>query len=255
MRISHKFFRLVVALMAFVIGGCGSGRKPLKTISYPSGTEKGKHLIVFLRGMGGARGCLIKPCNCFETLGFVEAVQKRKIPFDMMAPDLNFSYYKQRTLVERLNLDVISPAKAGGYKKIWFVGVSMGGLGSILYLLHSGMPIDGVLLLGPYLGEPSILTEISKAGGLKKWNSGIYDGNIDWQRMVWDWLKKACEYPAQTIPLYLGVGRDDLFYEGQTLLADLLPPDRVITVSGGHSFGTFKKIWDIFLDKNILNPD
>ncbi len=255
MKLSHKVFRLVVALMAFFIGGCGSGRKPLKTVTYPCGAAQGRHLIVFLRGMGGARGCLVKPCNCFETLGFVEAVQKKKIPFDMTAPDLNFAYYKQRTLVERLNLDVIGPAKAKGYEKIWLVGVSMGGLGSILYLLHSELSIDGILLLGPYLGEPSILTEISVAGGLKKWDPGTYDGNIDWQRMVWDRLKRICEHPAETIPLYLGVGQDDLFYEGQKLLADSLPPDRVITVPGGHRLGTFKKIWDIFLGRNILDPD
>jgi pimeloyl-ACP methyl ester carboxylesterase len=253
MKITDKFFRIAVAMMAFVIGGCSSGRNPLKTFTYPSAAEKSKHLIVFLRGMGGAWGCLMKPHACFETLGFVETVRRKKLPFDMVAPDLNFSYYEKRTLVERLTQDVIQPARAGGYDKIWLAGVSMGGLGAILYSQKAAEPVDGILLLGPYLGERAILTEISKAGGLKYWNPGPYDEEKDWQRMVWDWLKKAGENPAETIPLYLGVGLDDLFYEGQKLLADALPPENVIAVSGGHRLSTFKKIWDIFLDSNRLN--
>lgn len=255
MKIAHQFFRIAVALMAFFIGGCSSGRKPLQTLTYSSTAERSKHLIVFLRGMGGAWGCLIEPHKCFETLGFVEAVQEKRLPFDMVAPDLNFTYYEKRTLVERLTQDVIKPAKAVGYEKIWLVGVSMGGLGAILYRVKAAEPVDGVLLLGPYLGEPSILAEISKVGGLKKWNPGPYGGEKDWQRMVWDGLKQAGEHPDEPIPLYLGVGLDDLFYEGQKLLADALPPDRVIAVSGGHKLSTFKKIWDIFLDRNMLDPD
>jgi pimeloyl-ACP methyl ester carboxylesterase len=253
-KITHKFFRLAVALMAFFIGGCSSGRRPLKTITYPSAAEKSKHLIVFLRGMGGAWGCLMKPHACFEALGFVEAVRRRKLPFDMVAPDLNFSYYEKRTLVERLTQDVIQPARSGGYDKIWLVGVSMGGLGAILYRGKAATSVDGILLLGPYLGERALLAEISTAGGLKYWNPGPYDEEKDWQRMVWDWLKAYSRQPEDRIPLYLGVGRDDLFYEGQKLLADALPPENVIAVSGGHRLSTFKKIWDIFLDRNIFKP-
>lgn len=255
MKISHKIFRLAVALMAFVIGGCSSGRKPLKTITYPSAAEKSRHLIVFLRGMGGAWGCLMSPHTCFETLGFVEAIREKKLPFDMVAPDLDFSYYEKATLVDRLTQDVIRPARAGGYEKIWLVGVSMGGLGAILYREKAPEPVDGILLLGPYLGERPLQAEISKAGGLQKWMPGTYDGEKDWQRMLWDGLKQYCKRPDGQALLYLGLGLDDLFYEGQKLLADALPPDRVIAAAGGHRLSTFKKIWDIFLDRNILGPD
>jgi hypothetical protein len=170
----------------------------------------------------------------------------------MVAPNTHFGYYKDRTLEERLTQDVIRPAKAKGYERIWLAGASMGGLGSILYLRKHPDYIDGVLLLGPYLGNGAMVSEISKAGGLREWNPGPYDGEKDWQRLVWDWLKQCCENPAARAPIYLGIGRKDRYYEAQKLLADGLPPERVITVDGGHDPVTFRKIWEIFLDKQML---
>ena len=128
----------------------------------------------------------------------------------------------------------------------------MGGLGSIIYLNKHPEYIDGALLLGPYLGNASIIAEISKAGGLKAWSPGSYDGDKDWQRMIWDWLKQYCADPAGRTPIYLGIGNNDRYYNAQKLLADSLPEDRVISVDGGHDAPTFKTIWQKFLDKQIL---
>ncbi|MDF1590924.1 MAG: alpha/beta hydrolase [Desulfobacterales bacterium] len=255
MKMTHSFLRVATALIAFFIGGCvGNGHKPLETLTYTAEPVRNKHLIIFLRGLGGTWRCLWKPHKCFETEGFVEAVQKRKIPFDMIAPNTHFGYYKDRTLEKRLTEDVIRPAKANGYEKIWLAGVSMGGLGAILYLIKHPENIDGVLLLGPYLGDASIAAEISKAGGLKPWDPGPYDGETDWQRLIWDWLKQNGANPAGQAPVYLGIGNHDRYYDAQKLLAESLPEDRVIIIAGGHRPSTFKRIWDIFLDKHRLSP-
>lgn len=249
----HVFLRVAAALIAFLSGGCmGNGQKPLETLTYRAEPAKNKHLIVFLRGLGGTWRCIWAPHKCFESEGFVEAVRKRSLPFDMVAPNAHFGYYKDRTLIERLTEDVILSAKTKGYEKIWLAGVSMGGLGSILFLIKHPEYIDGVLLLGPYLGDASIGGEISKAGGLKQWDPGPYDGEKDWQRWIWDWLKQYCADPAGRTPIYLGIGNKDPYYDPQKLLADGLPGNRVITVDGGHDAPTFKKIWQIFLDKQIL---
>ncbi len=207
MKMTHRFLRVAAALIAFLSGGCmGNGHKPLETLTYRAEPAKNKHLIVFLRGMGGTWRCLWEPHKCFESEGFVEAVRKRRLPFDMVAPNAHFGYYKVRTLTERLTEDVILPAKIKGYEKIWLAGVSMGGLGSILYLIKHPENIEGVLLLGPYLGDASIVAEISKAGGLKQWIPGPYDGEKDWQRLIWDWLKQNCADAAGQVPIYLGTG-------------------------------------------------
>jgi pimeloyl-ACP methyl ester carboxylesterase len=252
MKLTHSFLRLAETLIAFFSSGFGKGHKPLKTLTYTAEPVRNKHLIVFLRGLGGTWHCLLKPYKCFETEGFVEAVRKRGLPFDMVAPDTHFGYYKDRTLEERLTEDVIKPAKASGYEKIWLVGVSMGGLGSVLYLRKHPEYFDGVLLLGPYLGGKSIVAEISKAGSVKEWNPGLYDGEKDWQRLIWDWLKQYCSDPAGRTPIFLGIGNQDRYYDAQKLLADGLPEDRVIIIAGGHRPSTFKRIWDIFLEKQIL---
>ncbi|MEW6672436.1 MAG: alpha/beta hydrolase [Thermodesulfobacteriota bacterium] len=253
MKITREFLRTATALIAFLCSGCmGNGHKPMETLTYaePAGN---KQLIVFLRGLGGTWRCFWEPHKCFETEGLVEAVRERKLPFDMVAPNAHFGYYKDRTIDDRLMQDVIRPAKAKGYEKIWLAGVSMGGLGSILFLRNHPKYIDGVLLLGPYLGDASIADEISKAGGLMQWSPGLYDGQKDWQRLIWDWLKQYCAKPDGRTPIYLGVGNDDQYYDVQKLLADSLPANRVIAVEGGHSPATFKKIWQIFLDKHVLS--
>ena len=243
----------VLLLSTVILAGCMmSGKSPLETLSYQSIPEKNKNLIVFLRGMGGTLNCPIAGHKCFETEGFVEAVKKRGLPYDMVAPNAHFGYYEDRTLEERLTEDVIKPAKASGYEKIWLVGVSMGGFGSILYLKNHTEDITGVLTLGPFLGYQSIIDEISKAGGLKQWTPGPYDKDEDWQRMLWDWLKQYNGKLDGRPPIYLGIGDDDPYYVGQELLASYLPQDRVIVTDGGHRFSTFKKIWDIFLDNQIL---
>jgi len=250
MKSTYRFFKLATTLFAYVSGGrMGIGHKPLETLTYTAEPSRNKHLIVFLRGLGGAWGCLWEPYKCFETEGFVEAVRKRRLAFDMVAPNIHFGYYKDRTLEERLTEDVIKPAKAIGYEKIWLVGASMGGLGSILYIRKHPEYIDGVLLLGPYLGGRSIVAEISKAGGVREWDPGFYEGEMDWQRLLWDWLKQYGANPAGRIPIYLGIGADDLYYDAQKVLADSFPQDRVIIIAGKHRLSTFKRIWDIFLDK------
>ena len=51
----------------------------------------------------------------------------------MIAVNGHLGYYFTRSLIKRIKEDVLDPAFARGYKEIWFVGTSVGGLGSMLY--------------------------------------------------------------------------------------------------------------------------
>ena len=248
----YKYLAIGMALAMLFMVGCFSGKKPLQTLSYQSTDTKNKQLIIFLQGLGGTMNCLIDAHKCFEAEGMVESVRIRKIPFDMIAPNTHFGYYNARTLEHRLRQDVILPAKTAGYDKIWLVGVSMGGLGSLLYLKNHTEDISGVLTMGPFLGDSDIVDEIYAAGGLQTWEPGTYDKKDDWQRMLWHWLKEYNHGSDTLPPIYLGLATEDGYYRGQKLLADYLPPDRVIETPGKHSFSTFKNIWDIFLDEQVL---
>lgn len=249
----RTFSVLVILIsLSLLTSGCFSGKAPLETLNYTSEPAKNRNLIVFLQGMGGTTNCFISGNACFESQSFVEAVRARGLPYDMAAPNTHFGYYNSRTLEERLRADVILPAQASGYKKIWLVGVSMGGLGSVLYFRQHTQDIAGILILGPFLGNSKILDEIIAAGGVTHWNPGDYDAQEDWQRMLWHWLKDYPRQPGDHAPIYLGYGTDDPYVKGHALLAAYLPSEQVIAVDGGHSFGTFKEIWEIFLDRDIL---
>ena len=241
----------VLILMAVLFHGCLSGQKPLEMLTYEA-QPRNTGLIVFLRGMGGAFSCIVHSNACFETEGFVQAVRSRALPFDMVAPDSHYGYYKDRTLEDRIRSDIILPARSEGYRNIWLVGVSMGGLGALLYLRKHPEDIDGVLTLGPYLGSDAIIDEIVAAGGPANWVPGNYDPREDWQRMLWDWLKTYPHQAADRPPIYIGIGDQDPYYRGQKLLADYLPPGHAIFVPGGHWFSTFKTAWVEFLDRGLL---
>jgi pimeloyl-ACP methyl ester carboxylesterase len=216
---------------------------PMDVLTYESldSEARGKHLFVFMRGMGGSH-------HSFEKEGLVTGVRARGLPFDMAAPNAHFGYYRNRSLIDRLRIDVIEPLRAKGYEHIWLVGFSLGGLGSLLYLMERPEDIAGVLLISPFLGEEGpILEEIESAGGIRSWKPGPYNAEKDWERMLYDWLKRdIADRPEKKV--YLGYASDDPYAGGQRLLADILPLNRVYHIQGGHDYKTFKAIWSHFLD-------
>lgn len=243
---------LVLVCVLFITACIGSAKTPLDTLSYTSNIQRSDNLIVFLRGMGGTLNCPTNAHKCFEVEGFVDAVRSRNLPFDMVAPNAHRGYYRGRSLIQRLKTDVILPAQADGYKKIWFVGISMGGLGALLYLKEHPEDVTGVIALGPYVGDDKILDEIQAAGGVQQWQPGTYDPNKQWQRMLWDWIKHYPSDSPDSPPIYLGLATDDLYLKGHRLLADSLPAERVVETTGKHRFKTFKVLWDDMLDQQFI---
>ncbi len=234
-----------IILLSLMAVGCSYfAREPLETLTYKSASEKEhRHLIVFIRALYGNH-------ETFEKEGFVAMVRAKGLHYDMVAPNAHLGYYFARNLDKRLKEDVIEPARAAGYTHIWLVGVSMGGLGAILYLLNypEDNGITGIVLMAPFLGDREILHEIFQAGGVRKWEPGGYDDS-DWQRLLWHWIKRyERQQPDRRPPIYLGYGEDDSYALGQGLLAAILPQDHVFVIQGNHSVATVKEIWAIMLD-------
>lgn len=196
---------------------------------------------MLLRGIGDDN-------SIFEKNGTIDEIRRRQLPFDMIAPDTHFGYYKDHTLEERLKTDIIDPAKSNGYKQIWIAGFSLGGLGSLFYLRSHPKDIDGVLLISPFLGWDAIIHEIRDAGGVASWQQVTTDTS-DWSRLIWSWIKKYGATPETFPPIYLGYGRNDwLSDEGPPLLATVMPADRVFSVPGNHTVDTFKVLFSRHLD-------
>jgi hypothetical protein len=170
----------------------------------------------------------------------------------MKVPNAHIGYYIGRSLVPRLKVDIIDPAREAGYEEIWLVGASMGGLGALLYNKFHPADVDGLFLISPFLGDREVTDAIIAAGGLETWEPGPFDTEEDWQIMLWDWLKTRSRAGWAGAPLYLGYGTQDSFVEAQNLLGANLPPERVFTSEGGHTPEVMHQVWLDFLDAGGL---
>ncbi|GAA5164985.1 alpha/beta hydrolase [Viridibacterium curvum] len=236
---------LLLAILISITAGCAfRGETPIATLRYENPSKpasEGKKLLIFLRGLGGGH-------EIFQNNGLVDQVIIRGLPFDMVAPDAHFGYYRDETLGRRLYEDIIVPARQQGYTEIWVAGTSLGGLGALFLQIEHPGEVDGIILLSPFLGWNGIVEEIQSAGGLARWEPGPHTVE-DWQRYLWAWIKQYQARPERVPPIHLGYGASDLFVSAQDLLATALPEGRTTVVKGGHTYGTLRALWTTYLDR------
>jgi pimeloyl-ACP methyl ester carboxylesterase len=187
----------------------------------------------------------------FERNDFVSAVRERGLDVELVAVDAHLGYYQDEryhALPEVVHDDVVKPRLARG--RVWFVGTSLGALGSIAYAKAYPHEVNGLVLLGAYLGEAAIVTDVERAGGLTRWRPTPSTG-YDYEIRTWSWLK-GYTAGAERPELFLGYGTDDRFALANTLLARVLPPTHVVVDTGGeHDFSTWSKLWRMLLDSSF----
>jgi pimeloyl-ACP methyl ester carboxylesterase len=178
--------------------------------------------------------------DAFIQAGFHEAGKQHG--FDTVAVDAHLGYYMERNLLDRLHEDIVLPAREAGYRDIWMLGISMGGLGALLYASEYPDEVDGVVLLAPFLGDRKAIQEIVSHGPLQTWN-GEGSGLKDYEIAIWSWIRDAAQKPEPT-PIFLGYGQSDRMAEGYTKLIDFMKPSGVYTREGGHKWTTWRPLWD-----------
>lgn len=208
---------------------------PLRTIKYPGGGQP-RTLVVLLPGRYDSP-------EDFGRSGFPETAARAGAQADMVAVDAHLGYYLKRTIVERLHEDVIAPARPR-YERIWLVGVSVGGTGALAYAERHPENVDGLVLLAPFLGEEKVVGEVAAAGGLRGWTPPQPLAPDDYQHRLWAWLERYAAGSEGQIPLYLGYGTRDSFARANGMLGEVLPPERVFTVSGGHDWKAWQVLWE-----------
>ena len=138
----------LLALALLGASGCAwmySAPVPLHTESYAASTAgPARTLLVLMPGRGDK-------ATAFAEHGFVSDLRAAGLAVDVVAADAHIGYYMKETIVERMWTDVLAPARQR-YKQIWIVGVSMGGLGSLIVASKLPGAVDRVILLSPYLG-------------------------------------------------------------------------------------------------------
>ena len=163
---------------------------------------------------------------------------------DLLLAEMDLTGVSDGSLVRRLHRDVVLPARSLGHRRLWLGGISLGGLTALIHADDYPGAADGYCLFAPYPGNRMITGEIAAAGGLAAWAPGdLAEG--DGERRGW----RAFQRLAATRPqaLWLGYGEADRFAPGHRMMAEVLPPERVARVAGGHDWAAWRALWRCFL--------
>ena len=235
---------------ALLLAGCAHQRPlrtPLETLWYRQGDPGNRTLLVLLPGRRDT-------AERFEREGFIRSVRDAGIPADLVAVEAHLGYYYAEQIVPRLREDVIVPARAAGYERIWVVGISLGGFGALWYDRDYPDDLAGVVLLAPFLGYSGIIDEVAAAGGVGTWEPGPA-GPRDYQRDIWRMVKGYGKPERGSGRVYLGYGVADDFARPNGLFAGVLPPSQVLTAAGGHDWRTWRTLWVALLDTPAFRRD
>jgi pimeloyl-ACP methyl ester carboxylesterase len=241
---SLKHFLCLAALVLFA--GCVRPRPatiPLRVVSYP-GSGQPRTLVVLLPGRRDSP-------EDFGRERFPEIAAHAGAQVDMIAVDAHPAYYYNHTIVDRLREDVIAPARRR-YDRVWLVGISIGGTGTLLYAGQHPEDVNGLVVFAPYLGEDEVIREVAAAGGIRRWQPPTLAPD-DFQRRLWAWLKGYGEGAEGRLPLYMGWGRSDGFARANGMAAEALPPDHVFTAPGGHGWKAWRALWEQFVRTGALS--
>ena len=231
-RLTNSTFLAIAQLLSACVGVAPT-EVPLPGIATANSESRHDSLVIMLPGRGDRADSFIRE-------GFHEAGERWG--FDTIAVDAHFGYYRERSLLTRLHEDIVLPARQAGYEKIWVLGISMGGYGTLLYASEHPDLVDGVILLAPFLGDRNSIEEIVSSGGLNDWNANA-SRLKDYEIKVWTWLRNATSPPEET-PVILGYGLSDGMAGSYGVLVDIIEPSSVYTLEGGHKWTTWGPLWE-----------
>lgn len=212
--------------------------QPLRSLRQTVGAQT---LIILLPG------AYMKPED-FEKSGFFSAVTQRKLALDIVAGDLDLSRISDGTALPALQAEIIEPARAQGYQKIWLGGISLGGLLALCHNADTPNQVDGLCLLAPYPGSRLTTNAIARAGGMKVWQATPEElGDPEFR--AWQWLQN----PPPDFPVFVGYGSEDRFASGMQQIAECFPPAARHAVPGTHEWPVWQVLWEYFLDSDYLS--
>ena len=201
-------------------------------------------LVIFVPGMFDGP-------DTYLDHGFPQTLLQSGAECDSVAVNLHVGYYAEPGIADLLYEDVLAPAAARGYDEIGLEGISMGGLGASLLMREHPELVDGVILLSPYLGEESVVREITEAGGLEAWHPPdpmpVAMTESNYTTHLWAFLRGYVDDPDGMPALYLGHANGERLEPAAQLLSAVLPEGRVAAVDGAHNWATWGPLFRGFL--------
>ena len=230
---------ILIALAFLGLAGCftiGDAQKPIafETIVAPA-PAGARTAIIVLPGFGS-------DAPEMKERGVAKAIQEVWPEADVILASATFDYYRKGRLVERLHEEIVGPTLKAGYQRVWLAGASLGGMGALLYEQQHPGTVTGIVLFAPFVGDRSLLREISEAGGPRAWQPGDLPAEVNadnYQRQVWKMVKGWAEEPQRVRRVWLACGVEDRLMSGARLLASALPEDRFIELPGGHTWAAW----------------
>lgn len=228
-----RMSRLLRPLVALLLAACSAGgdvTRPIPTLFVPA-AQTARRLVIMLPGRGDSLDSLARR-------GIAQAIHGQWPDADVILTGLTMPFYRQGCATERLHDEIVAPALVRRYDQVWLAGISLGGMGALLYERAYPGQIDGMLLLSPYLGDPPIYREIIAAGGLAKWKPGPAQPLTpdSYQRELWRSIQRWSGDPARTRSIWLAYGDKERFADRIGLLAAQLPADHVFELPGHHNW-------------------
>jgi alpha-beta hydrolase superfamily lysophospholipase len=217
-------------------------RLPANAIYDVAPAESGERILLLM--LPGAKNT---PQQLVEN-GFIRELRERNLAVDVLALDAHVDLYLDRAQVERLLHDTLDEARTYGYRRIWLLGISLGGTGAMLCATQRTTEIEGMVLLAPFLGTRGIIAEIGTAGGLRRWQAGEIDSR-DLERALLERIQQSQIHTQEFPPIYLGYGSEDRYRGASILLSEHLPQHRVSVMVGGHDWETWIGLWRGLLDR------
>ena len=190
-------------------------------------------------------GAYAEPSD-FVHHGFVRAVRERSLELDLVFVGFELQEVSDRSVFARLREEILLPARALGCE-VWMGGISLGGYLALDCAERYPGELAGLCLFAPYLGSHLVTSEIERANGLEGWRPAELPEDDD-ERRIWRFVRTL---RAGSMPVHLGLGREDRFGRRHALMAAALAPDSVDVVPGGHDWPTWRTLWERFLDARL----
>jgi pimeloyl-ACP methyl ester carboxylesterase len=205
-----------------------------------AGGRQGRVLLVMLPGVGAE-------VSDFADHGMVAAVRELGLAVDIVAARPDLDLYLDGDVAMALHRSIVEPALAQGYSRLWLLGISLGGMGALLYASRYAPYVEGLVLLAPFLGTQGTVAEIAAAGGLAAWSAAGSSATATEQRVL-AWLQAFLAHRPARPALYVGYGCADRFARGHRLLTDHLRGHVIVSEDGGHDWATWLDLWRRVLD-------
>ena len=234
---SLAIVKVIVLILFFgQISGCAfiqPTRVPIESYYY-NYDKSNSILVVLLPGFGDLP-------EQFVTHGTVEQIMACRPEVNILGVNSHFGYYRESIIVDRLQEDIIAPARASGIEQIWLLGISMGGLGSLITQREHPDEIQSVIVMAPYIGEWDEISEY--ISDPEKAAQSIRPEFIN----LWQWLSSK---PKDEANITLAFGEDDHLNSQHRWFASLLGDSRVVKAPGAHKWAVWKTLWPQALHKS-----